>query len=61
MATNDDPISPADTVKMTLYLPADVERRLKRAATKARRSKNAQVVVYVEEGMARDGVGEEKP
>lgn len=61
MATDNDPTAPpTGTVKMTLYLPADVDRRLKRAATKAHRTRNAQVVFYVEDGMVRDGIGEEK-
>ena len=41
---------------MTIPFPADVKAALRRAATKARRSSNAQVVHYVERGLAADGV-----
>jgi predicted HicB family RNase H-like nuclease len=46
--------------RITFRLPDDLHTRLKAAAAREHRSLNAQIVVYVERGLAADEQGEDQ-
>ena len=46
---------PAGTERVTLNLPADIAAALRKAGTKQRRNRTAQIVYYCEAGLIGDG------
>ena len=44
---------PSQTIVMTLRLPADLVPKLNAASKRERRSRTQQILLYIEEGLAR--------